>query len=243
MTQKLHSLPGRNILLLRELPALGKNLTEGIVKAFQDSKGHGFFGVHTIIFPETNEPIRANLSRVFLEQDKKLVPKIIMLQGYEDDTLEWRLGEVKEFKSESPILIITGESDAPNPIPGNWTEILGQLAGFGLKIVHLYGYEGQTVPLDVWEAWQALRLKNNPDTTDFRIQNAIREWLDENPNLKTRPILIYGCVLGAFVELLEHRNRFGLEVVIEHDLLIPGYDKEHIQMRRMIIERDKTEGS
>ncbi len=172
MIQKLHSIPEKNILLLRELPTLG--LTENIARSFQSSKGHGFFGVHTLIFPETNESVRANQSRVFLEPDKKNIPKIIMLQGYEDDTIQWRIGEIGDFRSESPILIITGESEAPIPIPGDWRQVLEQLSSLGLKTVHLYGYEGQTVPLNVWEQWQALCQKENP-RYDYKLENTMRK--------------------------------------------------------------------
>jgi len=232
---KLFSIPERRLVLLHELPLPqfgNKNsslvpMVDAIKSDFKAAEGHGFVGIHTTLNPPKDSD-KAKISRVV----QSPFPKIIFIQGNDEGYIEWYLQSTPANQSSFAILV-TSTNDNPEPVPGGWDNGIAALASLGLSSVHLFGYEGQTLPFDLWNAWY-VRRRNAEET---RIHSVILDFLQERPELKQEPILYAGCVLGAYLAFLERRKQFMFDIRIDHELLNPGHTEEWDTAVRAVLSR------
>lgn len=236
---KLFSVPSKRIVLLHELPLPqfgGKNqdfapIVDNIRADFQATGGHGFVAVHTLLDPgyhRKNGKIEA-ISRVL----ESPFPKFVFIPGNSDGDIEWHM-RLPIPNERSFVVLVASGPDSPEPVPCGWDDGIAALAFLGLKVPHLFGYEGRTLPFDLWDAWYSRRR----DAEEVRIHSVISEFLREHPELKSEPVLHFGCILNAYLAFLERRKQYGLDVLIEHELLNPGLTKGWTDAARKILSRE-----
>ncbi|MFH2105799.1 MAG: hypothetical protein ABII22_00940 [Candidatus Micrarchaeota archaeon] len=158
----------------------------------------------------------------------------MIIQNYFPDQIPFYFSDFEIYTDHSPFILITGEPDAPIPIPSNWEQVLSSLAELGLRKIHLFGYEAQTVPFEMWEIFYSRRL-DNPHHK--RIYETMHKLFLEKPEVKEEPVLMIGCVLGAYIELLAARKQFGCDIVLEHELLNPGFDEQNVAIWAQILAK------